>query len=80
MTTHPAMQEVVILCHGMADNREAFHFPILAETLARHGISSFCFDFPGNGDSQGTFKFGNMKEEVGIWRSLTPLHTTLRHP
>ncbi|EFJ48216.1 hypothetical protein VOLCADRAFT_74811 [Volvox carteri f. nagariensis] len=55
---------VVILCHGYASTKDGFLFPRLAEELAARGLSSLRFDFAGNGESEGTFSFGNYFREV----------------
>eukprot|EP00884_Botryococcus_braunii_P010915 jgi/Botrbrau1/19825/Bobra.0124s0066.1 len=56
--------EVVILCHGLADHRDSFVYPELANVLAASGISTLRFDFCGNGMSDGIFKYANFREEV----------------
>ena len=38
--------------------------PQLAQALAKAGLSSLRFDFPGNGESEGTFRYANMMDEV----------------
>lgn len=57
-------QEVVILCHGLGDHKDGFHLPALAEALSKKGLGSLRLDFPGNGQSPGTFCYGNMEDEV----------------
>ena len=49
-----------MLAHGLADDRDSFVLPRLAEELAsRAGVASLRFDFRGSGESGGAFKFGN---------------------
>ena len=48
----------------MMDNKEAVFWPQLAEALAAKNLSSLRFDFSGNGDSEGQFRYGNIKQEV----------------
>jgi uncharacterized protein len=56
-------KRLVILCHGFASHRNSFHFAEIAEKLAQNNVSSFRFDFSGNGDSEGIFEFGNYEVE-----------------
>lgn len=51
---------VSVLAHGLADDRDSFVLPLLAQELAvRVGVASLRFDFRGSGESGGAFKFGN---------------------
>ena len=51
---------VSVLAHGLADDRDSFVLPRLAEELAaRAGVASLRFDFRGSGESGGEFNFGN---------------------
>ncbi|XP_038880534.1 uncharacterized protein LOC120072198 isoform X2 [Benincasa hispida] len=56
--------DVVILCHGFRSNKENDISVNLAKTLENEGISAFRFDFSGNGESEGTFKYGNYHGEA----------------
>ncbi|CAK0786160.1 hypothetical protein CVIRNUC_009373 [Coccomyxa viridis] len=56
-------EDVAILCHGLGDHKDGFVLPQMAAALAEKGHSSLRFDFPGNGESDGTFRYANMKEE-----------------
>ncbi len=58
------MQDIAILCHGLGDHKNGFVLPQLAEALAKAGLSSLRCDFPGNGESDGTFRYANMMDEV----------------
>ncbi|CAA7402936.1 unnamed protein product [Spirodela intermedia] len=42
----------------------------LVSVLSREGISTFRFDFSGNGESEGTFQYGNYRKEAGDLRSV----------
>ncbi|XP_047308663.1 uncharacterized protein LOC124912143 [Impatiens glandulifera] len=42
----------------------------LAVALAEEGISSFRFDFSGNGESEGTFQYGHYRREAEDLRSV----------
>lgn len=55
---------VVLMCHGFASHKDSFIFPALAAELVKKRISSFRFDFSGNGESEGAFEFGNYLKEV----------------
>lgn len=61
--------ETVVLCHGYASTRNGFHLPKLAERLAQKGYSSLRFDFTGNGESEGHFRYGNYNSEAEDVRS-----------
>lgn len=65
------MQDIAILCHGLGDHKNGFVLPQLAAALAKAGLSSLRFDFPGNGESDGTFRYANMMDEVS--KLPTPL-------
>ena len=60
------MQDAVILCHGFASHKNGFHCPAIAEALQEKGLSSFRIDLSGNGESEGQFKYANVKEEVSM--------------
>ncbi|CAI0399570.1 unnamed protein product [Linum tenue] len=73
-------KEIVVLCHGFQCSK-AFGFILsdlqdhramvnLATTLEKEGITAFRFDFSGNGESEGSFAFGNYKKEVDDLRSV----------
>ncbi|WIA21686.1 hypothetical protein OEZ85_000855 [Tetradesmus obliquus] len=58
-------QHCAILCHGFASHKNGFHFPATAAHLAtRLGMSSLRFDYAGNMDSSGAFRFGGFMQEV----------------
>ncbi|ERN16449.1 hypothetical protein AMTR_s00052p00196310 [Amborella trichopoda] len=42
----------------------------LTTALTREGISAFRFDFSGNGESEGSFQYGNYWKEVEDLRSV----------
>ncbi|KAJ3689804.1 hypothetical protein LUZ61_018968 [Rhynchospora tenuis] len=62
-------KKIVILCHGLRDTKEHNTVLSIASALTRIGISSFRFDFSGNGESEGQFQFGN------YWREVDDLHS-----
>ncbi|GAB4853783.1 hypothetical protein Ancab_017976 [Ancistrocladus abbreviatus] len=57
-------KEVVILCHGFRSSKDEKIMVNLASALEKEGISAFRFDFAGNGESDGTFQYGNYMREV----------------
>lgn len=62
--------ELVILCHGLTASKEANTMVTLADAIAKQGISVFRFDFSGNGESGGSFQFGDYQKEVEDLRSV----------
>ncbi|GAB4837095.1 hypothetical protein Ancab_002006 [Ancistrocladus abbreviatus] len=48
------------------------HIPVvkLAAALGKFGISTFCFDFAGNGESAGLFQYGNYRKEAEDLRAV----------
>ncbi|KAK4265649.1 hypothetical protein QN277_026673 [Acacia crassicarpa] len=65
--------EIVILCHGLGASKEDNIMVNLASALEKAGISSFRFDFTGNGESEGSFGYGN------YWREVDDLHAVIQH-
>ncbi|KAK7329682.1 hypothetical protein VNO77_23857 [Canavalia gladiata] len=66
-------KEIVILCHGLGASKEDNVMTKLAAALENAGISSFRFDFTGNGESEGSFEFGH------YWREVDDLHAVTQH-
>ncbi|XP_014507419.1 uncharacterized protein LOC106767107 isoform X1 [Vigna radiata var. radiata] len=66
-------EEIVLLCHGGRASKENFIMTNLAAALENAGISSFRFDFTGNGESEGSFEIG------GFWREADDLHAVAQH-
>ncbi|KAK4265647.1 hypothetical protein QN277_026672 [Acacia crassicarpa] len=65
--------DIVILCHGFRSSKETYPVANLAVALGNAGISSFRFDFAGNGESEGSFEYGN------YWREVEDLHSVAQH-
>ncbi|KAJ6759572.1 hypothetical protein OIU74_026113 [Salix koriyanagi] len=65
--------EIVILCHGFRSTKENATMVNLANALGKEGTSSFRFDFSGNGESEGSFAYGN------YWREADDLHAVMEH-
>ncbi|XP_031383366.1 uncharacterized protein LOC116197373 isoform X1 [Punica granatum] len=66
-------KEIVILCHGFISNKEDTTMVNLAVVLEKEGITAFRFDFAGNGESEGTFEYGN------YWREAEDLRSVVEH-
>ncbi|XP_022749938.1 uncharacterized protein LOC111299162 [Durio zibethinus] len=64
---------IVILCHGFRCNKEHNTMVNLAAALEKEGISVFRFDFAGNGESDGSFQYGNYTREAD------DLHAVIQH-
>ncbi|WOK92391.1 hypothetical protein Cni_G01082 [Canna indica] len=62
--------ELVILCHGFQSSKESKTLVNLADALVSENISVFRFDFAGNGDSDGSFQYGNYRREVEDLRAV----------
>ncbi|MCO5591285.1 hypothetical protein L7F22_045266 [Adiantum nelumboides] len=69
--------ELVILCHGLNSSfcqtciylcgvggQDLGLLVRLANTISLAGLSTFRFDFSGNGESEGEFQFGNYSKET----------------
>ncbi|KAK9131169.1 hypothetical protein Sjap_011656 [Stephania japonica] len=56
--------ELVVLCHGFQSSKECKSLVTIASALEKEGTSAFRFDFAGNGESEGSFQYGNYRREV----------------
>ncbi|KAM7276937.1 hypothetical protein ACFE04_018803 [Oxalis oulophora] len=65
--------QIVILCHGFRSSKDNNIMTSLAQALQNEGISAFRFDFAGNGESEGSFEYGN------YWREADDLHAVIQH-
>lgn len=63
-------KEVVVLCHGFRSSKEHRTMVNLSVALENEGISAFRFDFAGNGESDGSFAYGNYMREVEDLRNV----------
>lgn len=61
---------LVIVCHGFRSSKESKTIISLADVLTNERISVFRFDFTGNGDSEGSFQYGNYWREVDDLRAV----------
>ncbi|XP_068647815.1 putative uncharacterized protein YDL057W isoform X2 [Aristolochia californica] len=57
-------KDLVILCHGFRASKDHKIILNLSAALKREGISVFRFDFAGNGESEGSFQYGNYRREA----------------
>ncbi|XP_061374623.1 uncharacterized protein LOC133316849 isoform X2 [Gastrolobium bilobum] len=65
--------DIVILCHGFRCSKDTNLLLNLAVALENAKISSFRFDFSGNGESEGSFQYGN------YWTEVNDLHAVAQH-
>ncbi|XP_074331422.1 uncharacterized protein LOC141668433 isoform X1 [Apium graveolens] len=65
-----ASKELVIICHGFKSSKERIPMANLAAAFANKGISAFRFDFTGNGESEGSFQYGNYRREADELRNV----------
>ncbi|KAJ8766918.1 hypothetical protein K2173_011736 [Erythroxylum novogranatense] len=63
-------EEVVVLCHGFRSSKGQELIENLAVALGNEGISAFRFDFSGNGESEGSFAYGNYLREADDLRAV----------
>ncbi|XP_011627251.1 uncharacterized protein LOC18444730 isoform X3 [Amborella trichopoda] len=61
---------IIVLCHGFRSSKDDSTIKALTTALTREGISAFRFDFSGNGESEGSFQYGNYWKEVEDLRSV----------
>ncbi|XP_048431435.1 uncharacterized protein LOC108865373 isoform X1 [Pyrus x bretschneideri] len=62
--------DLVILCHGFRATKENSIMVNLAVALENEGISSFRFDFAGNGESEGTIQHASFRREADDLHSV----------
>lgn len=65
-----ASTALVVVCHGFQSSKEKIPMVNLAAALEKDGISAFRFDFAGNGESEGSFQYGNYYREVEDLRAV----------
>ncbi|XAR67156.1 Feruloyl esterase [Bertholletia excelsa] len=63
-------REIVILCHGFHSSKENDTTINLANSLEKVGMTSFRFDFSGNGESEGSLQFGHYWKEAEDLRAV----------
>ncbi|AES65449.2 esterase/lipase/thioesterase family protein [Medicago truncatula] len=68
-----ATNDIVILCHGFRCTKDTNLMLNLVAALEKAQISSFRFDFSGNGESEGSFQYGN------YWGEVDELHAVVQH-
>jgi len=57
-------ERVTILCHGFRNTKDSRTIRSVADALHAKGRATLCFDFNGNGESEGDFEIGNYMDEV----------------
>ena len=62
----PGPRPIVVMAHGFCSSKigPSRNFVVLARELARAGVSTFRFDQPGSGDSQGLFDDSSFVEWI----------------
>nr|XP_004239164.1 uncharacterized protein LOC101253588 isoform X2 [Solanum lycopersicum] len=63
-------REIVVLCHGFKSSKDFNILVNLASAMEKESISAFRFNFPGNGESEGLFQYGNYCREVDDLHSV----------
>ncbi|KDP34090.1 hypothetical protein JCGZ_07661 [Jatropha curcas] len=63
-------KQLVIVCHGFQSSKERIPMANLAAAIQKEGISAFRFDFAGNGESEGSFQYGNYRREADDLRAV----------
>ncbi|KAG7627663.1 putative feruloyl esterase [Arabidopsis thaliana] len=62
--------DIVVLCHGFRSNKSNQIMSNVAAAIQKEGISAFRFDFSGNGESEGSFYYGNYNHEADDLHSV----------
>ncbi|KFK25452.1 hypothetical protein AALP_AA8G116900 [Arabis alpina] len=62
--------EIVVICHGIQSSKDRIPMLTIANVFEKEMISSFRFDFAGNGESEGSFRYGNYRREAEDLRSV----------
>ncbi|KAJ8485160.1 hypothetical protein OPV22_017645 [Ensete ventricosum] len=72
-------KKLVILCHGFRSSKDESIFLNLTSALTNQGISVFRFDFAGNGQSDGIFRYGNYRREAEDLRAVILYFSELKY-
>ncbi|KAF8118199.1 hypothetical protein N665_0006s0192 [Sinapis alba] len=62
--------ETVVICHGFQSSKDRIPMWTIANVFETAKICTFRFDFAGNGESQGSFQYGNYRREAEDLRSV----------
>ncbi|KAF2287029.1 hypothetical protein GH714_037067 [Hevea brasiliensis] len=63
-------KQLAVVCHGFQSSKERIPMVNLAAAVEKEGISAFRFDFAGNGESEGSFQYGNYRREADDLRAV----------
>ncbi|XP_078430091.1 putative uncharacterized protein YDL057W isoform X2 [Wolffia australiana] len=63
-------KELIIFCHGFRSSKDSRTLLKIAEAFEEQGTAIFRFDFSGNGESEGSFQYGNYWKEVEDLRAV----------
>lgn len=63
-------KEIAVLCHGFKSMKDEKTMVNLAVAFENTGMSAFRFDFAGNGESEGSFQYGNYRREAEDLRAV----------
>ncbi|XAR69244.1 Feruloyl esterase [Bertholletia excelsa] len=70
---------LVIVCHGFRSSKDRIPMVNLAVALEKEGMSAFRFDFAGNGESEGIFRYGNYRREANDLHAVVQYFRTKGH-
>ncbi|EYU29890.1 hypothetical protein MIMGU_mgv1a020778mg, partial [Erythranthe guttata] len=70
-----AEKQKIIILNKRREKLESKLVVNLARALEQEGISAFRFDFPGNWESEGSFRYGNYSSEVEDLRAVVEYFT-----
>lgn len=72
----PESKNLCVLCHGFRSSKLSSTLETVSKALVEAGVSTFRFDFSGNGESEGDFLYGNYWREVEDLRSVVEYWTS----
>jgi len=74
-------EKIAVLCHGFLSSKTSSTNKALTRALIEHGIGTFCFDFFGQGESEGPFE--QVTTTLGVQQAQTAIdlikHKGYRH-
>ncbi|KAJ4733034.1 alpha/beta-Hydrolases superfamily protein [Rhynchospora pubera] len=63
-------KNLMILCHGFQATKDDSILVSIADALVKEEICAFRFDFAGNGESEGVFRYGHYHREADDLRAV----------